>query len=176
MKKTVSPWKIEYSMIWRISSVHLASLVSKYVNKEVFILLTCAVALVGCGQKVPDDLRQYIHPNGAAQRQFQSLPVDRQIEIYLEIVRTRKPPNELLGHMIARYSENVIPTVQNRLRSETDDDRKEDLITLIIFRCHETRDCQAYPNLDSDLKAAAETIQNPELKRRVLYQITEIGK
>lgn len=156
--------------------MHLANRASKYANKQLVTILIIATALVGCGPKVPDDLQQYVHPNGAAQQQFQALPVDRQIEIYLEIVRTRKPPNELLGHVIARYSENVIPTVLNQLRSETDDDRKEDLITLIIFRCHEARDCLTYPNLDSDLRAAAGTIRNPELKRRVLYQVAEIGK
>jgi hypothetical protein len=49
--------------------------------------------LAGCRPKVSDDLKPYVHPNSDAARQFQSLPIEKKIDIYLELVRTRRPPN-----------------------------------------------------------------------------------
>jgi hypothetical protein len=121
-------------------------------NRTVFLLLWCAACT-----RLSDDAKQVKKDDGTYRTSvFVAMPLERQINVYLELMSTEKPRPTGLGVLMAREGEPMALRILSRMHAETNDRNRYHLLTVLItMRQIDTYDICRHSGVLSSLRAGA---------------------
>jgi len=126
-----------------------------------------AVMAIGCPSRPPAEIRPFMgRLDEQTRSQFQSFPVERQLDIFLQVRKYSRPPNYFLASEITSQNANqALAIATSRLKDERDESAKLQLIDLIHVICISKHTC-GNPTLLSLISTQVESMSNSAYRQQ----------